>query len=404
MRTRAGICTILFLLLGVLGCAQPERDVRVFLIDDFNKRPGQHKHPIPSHGRLVAGVIRQEWDSFSTIARIKQVHIAAVRQREPSEPKHFPKRSSRASMLLWMQALINVLHYAHHHPEDAVLVNMSLGTYERIPQIHAVIKKLYRNHVIMVAAAGNRNMQEVAYPAAYKEVMAVAAVSEDRTKAPYSNYGKNIAVAAKGDASCTRRISSKKKMILKLEGTSFAAARVTGVIAELMAFHKDRGGSRDARRLLRSRAGAGRDAYYEQKLLGMGIIGQYIHAADFWLFYCIGAVLAFLGAAPYSALLRGFSGKALLHGFRRSYRKIHPRRKEYFRSLWLLMLGISFAALWFFEIDNVFFDVGSNILAPLIVWHLLVAAIVYLDLRIPKRIVEVPKKTGGKDRWRNPES
>ena len=52
--------------------------------------------------------------------------------------------------------------------------------------------------VVVVAAAGNDGRGQVGYPAAYPGVVAVAATQFDETTTFYSNWGKEIDVAAPG--------------------------------------------------------------------------------------------------------------------------------------------------------------------------------------------------------------
>ena len=52
--------------------------------------------------------------------------------------------------------------------------------------------------VVVVCAAGNNGRGQVGFPAAYKEAVAVAATQFDRTTTFYSNWGKEIDVAAPG--------------------------------------------------------------------------------------------------------------------------------------------------------------------------------------------------------------
>ncbi|UTI41004.1 S8 family serine peptidase [Niallia sp. RD1] len=50
----------------------------------------------------------------------------------------------------------------------------------------------------MIAAAGNENTMQPSYPAAFSKVLSVAAVSYTGQRAPFSNYGDYIDVAAPG--------------------------------------------------------------------------------------------------------------------------------------------------------------------------------------------------------------
>lgn len=103
---------------------------------------------------------------------------------------------------------------------------------------------------LLIGAAGNRGLQTVAYPAAFPEVMAVAAVTYDDVRASYSNYnptGRIIEIAAPGGVTqksiystwakgawCRDvRATLQESGYCTAEGTSMAAAIVTGAAALL---------------------------------------------------------------------------------------------------------------------------------------------------------------------------
>ena len=52
--------------------------------------------------------------------------------------------------------------------------------------------------VLLVASAGNNASSELWYPASYKNVVAIAAVNEAMQRAWFSNYNKEVDVAASG--------------------------------------------------------------------------------------------------------------------------------------------------------------------------------------------------------------
>jgi serine protease len=82
--------------------------------------------------------------------------------------------------------------------EGADVINMSLGG----PFSSRVMKKACeyatKKGVTIVAAAGNESRGKVGYPAAYPGVIAVAATQDDEATTFYSNYGKDVDIAAPG--------------------------------------------------------------------------------------------------------------------------------------------------------------------------------------------------------------
>lgn len=78
----------------------------------------------------------------------------------------------------------------------AKVINMSLGNYADSQFLHDAVKYAFDKDVVLVAASGNDNTERPGYPAAYPEVLAVAATDSNLKRASYSNYGDYIDVAA----------------------------------------------------------------------------------------------------------------------------------------------------------------------------------------------------------------
>lgn len=80
----------------------------------------------------------------------------------------------------------------------AHIINMSLGGTGYNQTLQNAVSAARQAGVIILAAAGNNNSSTPFYPAAYDGVIAVCAVDASGQKAPYSNYGAWIDVAAPG--------------------------------------------------------------------------------------------------------------------------------------------------------------------------------------------------------------
>jgi len=112
----------------------------------------------------------------------------------------------------------------------AKVINMSLGNYAQAEFLHDAIKYAYDRDVVLIAASGNDNTDRPGFPAAYPEVFAVAATTNNKEKASFSNYGDYIDVAAPGDSIASTYIGGQ---YAALSGTSMAsphAAALAGLI------------------------------------------------------------------------------------------------------------------------------------------------------------------------------
>ena len=83
-------------------------------------------------------------------------------------------------------------------PQIADIINLSLGGggYSQASQeAYAAVRAA---GVLVVAAAGNENSSDFSYPASYDGVISVSATDFLNQRAPYSNYGSRVDVAAPG--------------------------------------------------------------------------------------------------------------------------------------------------------------------------------------------------------------
>lgn len=102
-----------------------------------------------------------------------------------------------------------------------------------IGALKRVVQNLAKKSVLIVAAAGNYNTNALFYPAAYKEALAVGAVDKFMSRAPFSNYGYRVDVAAPGVDIFASIPGNRYKIV---DGTSEAAPLVAGVLAAAQAF------------------------------------------------------------------------------------------------------------------------------------------------------------------------
>lgn len=110
------------------------------------------------------------------------------------------------------------------------IISMSLGTPEDNLALHEAIRAAQRAGVLLVAAAGNKGSR-VLFPAAYPEVIAVAASDENDQHAWFSNMGPEVELTAPGTDLLSTGLKGEYQIV---NGTSFSVPHVSGVAALLM--------------------------------------------------------------------------------------------------------------------------------------------------------------------------
>jgi hypothetical protein len=137
----------------------------------------------------------------------------------------------------YLDGLRRAERYAHEHPGTSVLVNVSLASERPDPLEEGLIRRLLDSGALVVAAAGNGDSDEPMYPAAYPGVIAVAGATGSG-KAPTSNFGSHVSIAASGDIMFIDYEFLPYTWLrhqMEARGTSFAAPRVTATLAYLLA-------------------------------------------------------------------------------------------------------------------------------------------------------------------------
>lgn len=110
------------------------------------------------------------------------------------------------------------------------IVNMSFAG-PRDQLMEEAIAKLSAKGMIFVAAVGNEGpTAEPAYPAAYRQVIAVTAIKADRRVYPFANRGRHIDLSAPGVDIWTAVPGGREGFYT---GTSFAAPFATALVATL---------------------------------------------------------------------------------------------------------------------------------------------------------------------------
>ncbi|HEY9577398.1 MAG TPA: S8 family peptidase [Pseudobacillus sp.] len=126
------------------------------------------------------------------------------------------------------------IRWATDHGAD--VINLSLGNYQPSAVMEDAIRYAMKKDVVVVSAAGNDNSSQPSFPAAYPGVLGVAAVDWEGRRAPFSNYGDYIDIAAPGV-----HIASTffRGQYASLSGTSMAAPHVSALAGLIRSIDPD---------------------------------------------------------------------------------------------------------------------------------------------------------------------
>lgn len=186
------------------------------LVDDDN-----------GHGTHVAGTIAQSTNNGYGVAGIAY------------EAKIMPLKVLSAGGGGTITDIAESIKFAADHKAD--VINMSLGGGGESSAMKEAIDYAHSKGVVIVAAAGNANQNAAGYPARYAHVIGVSATDSTNLKAPYSNFGAGVDLAAPGGNTKNSEAGgilqntidarSGNGVFKAYQGTSMASPHVAGVAA-----------------------------------------------------------------------------------------------------------------------------------------------------------------------------
>lgn len=190
-----------------------------------------------SHGTYVASIIGAVPDNGQGIAGInRNVSIVPIRILHSTDNDGAWGKTSE---------LIEGLEYAIYDAGVDIInlsVAINVSGYSDVQAVSEILDQAEDEGVLVIAAAGNESASKPTFPARYSTVVSVGAVGPTLQPASYSNQGVDI-YAPGGDyyvyPVCVENgiLAQGVYGIDRVQGTSIAAAHVTGVAALILAEH-----------------------------------------------------------------------------------------------------------------------------------------------------------------------
>ena len=159
------------------------------------------------HGTMVAGMI----------------HLVAP------TAKIMPLKAFNSDGAATVSQIVAAIYWAVDH--GANVINMSFSMTQSSPELTDAIAYAVANNVSCVASVGNDGQNILVYPAAYSGVIGVGSTSTSDTRSTFSNYGKDVQIAAPGEAVV---LPYPRNHYAIAWGTSFSSPQVAGAISLLL--------------------------------------------------------------------------------------------------------------------------------------------------------------------------
>ncbi len=186
----------------------------------------------PGHGTATASVI------FSATGAPAGLPATAFVSGTAPGATLVPIRTTNSVVLWSMGRLVKAIYHAVG--QNCRVISMSLGGLAGGHALHDAVRYAESQGTIVLAAAGNQ-VRFVTYPAAFDEVIAVAASTFDDGEWSGSCRGDAVDVTAPGHSVYRARVERKNHSasytVERSSGTSYAVAATAGVAALWLSHH-----------------------------------------------------------------------------------------------------------------------------------------------------------------------
>jgi len=210
------------------GCQLGHPDLSDSLIPGFSfpANAGRRRHlkDVAGHGTHCCGVISANNDAQGIVGVAPKAKILVIKVLGDDGSGTYD----------WVQRGVE---YAIGKVD---IISMSLGGPEGFPPLHDAIKKAYDANIPVICAAGNSGNVPVAYPARYPEAISIGALTDQNIRAEFSQTGAMLDFMAPGVSIQSTYPNNRYEY---LSGTSMATPWAAGVVALMMAKHRQIGGS-----------------------------------------------------------------------------------------------------------------------------------------------------------------
>nr|WP_261769297.1 S8 family serine peptidase [Paenibacillus xylanexedens] len=198
------------------GVDSTHRDLEGVYISHYNAiSPHSKEVDKLGHGTAIAGIISANDNGKGIIGISSNVEIISIKVLDDEGKGD-------------LNSFVKGIEWAIK--KDVDIINMSFGVKRDDPRLRNAIDDASKKGIILVAAAGNNPNMHTQFPAAYENVISVTAIDHLENSYPYVSLGK-IDFSAPGVNILTLKTDNEYHVF---DGTSFAAAHVTGFVANLL--------------------------------------------------------------------------------------------------------------------------------------------------------------------------